>query len=219
MSFHPDYSGTRIIRRNESRCVFVFWAATILRPSFDSGFCVVDQILRAPLGCLANLERCDGMLMEKISIFVDVQNVYYTTRQAFGRQFNYRKFWDSVDVGCEIVNACAYAIEPANAKQKGFQQILQDIGFGIKLKPYIQRKDGSAKADWDVGIALDMFEQAEHVDRIILVSGDGDFDIAVERIQTRFGTRTDVFGVKPLTAQSLIAVASVFREIDETLLL
>ena len=156
--------------------------------------------------------------METVAIFVDVQNIYYTTRQAFGRQFNYRKFWDTVAVR-QIVSATAYAIEPSSAKQKGFQQILKDIGFTVKLKPYIQRADGSAKADWDVGIALDMVEQSEHVDVVILASGDGDFDLAVDRVKSKYGTRTEVYGVKSLTARSLITAATSFYEIDDSLLL
>ena len=157
--------------------------------------------------------------MEKIAVFVDVQNIYYTTRQAFDRQFNYRMFWDTVTDGRDVVIANAYAIEPNNGKQKGFQQILKDLGFSVKLKPYIQRKDGSAKADWDVGIALDMVEYAEQVDNVILASGDGDFDLAVDRVLSKYGTRTEVYGVKSLTARSLIATASVFHEIDEKFLL
>ena len=157
--------------------------------------------------------------MDKIAVFVDVQNIYYTTRQAFGRQFNYRSFWNALNEGRELVGAYAYAIEPKDAKQKGFQQILSDIGFTVKLKPYIQRRDGSAKADWDVGITLDMVEQSEFVDVIVLASGDGDFDLAVDRIQTRYGTRTEVYGVKELTAHSLIKAASVFHEIDERYLI
>ena len=157
--------------------------------------------------------------MDKVAIFVDVQNIYYTTRQEFGRQFNYGKFWEQVTVGRELVIANAYAIEPNNAKQKGFQQILKDLGFNVKLKPYIQRHDGSAKADWDVGIALDMYEESQHVDSVILASGDGDFDLAVDRIRSKWGTRAEVYGVRALTARSLISVADIFHEIDELLLL
>ena len=157
--------------------------------------------------------------MERVGIFVDVQNIYYTTRQAFSRQFNYREFWDVATAGRNVVVANAYAIEPANGKQKGFQQILKDLGFTVKLKPYIQRKDGSAKGDWDVGIALDMFEQAEFVDTVILASGDGDFGLALERISARFEIRTEVYGVRMLTAKSLIDAASGYHPIDDGLLL
>lgn len=157
--------------------------------------------------------------MQKVAIFVDVQNVYYTTRQNFGRQFNYTAFWNQVTQDRDVVAAFAYAIDRNDAKQRGFQQILRDIGFEVKLKPYIQRSDGSSKGDWDVGITLDMVEQAERADVITLASGDGDFDLALQRVQERFGVTTEVYGVEPLTADSLIAATQEFIPIEQELLL
>ena len=160
-----------------------------------------------------------GFRVQKVAIFVDVQNIYYTTRQAFGKQFDYRAFWSRVTAEREVIAAFAYAIEPNNGKQKGFQQILRDIGFDVKLKPYIQRSDGSAKGDWDVGITLDLVEYAENADVIVLASGDGDFDLAIERVKTRFGVSTEVYGVEQLTAASLIQATDSFVPIDNELLL
>ncbi len=157
--------------------------------------------------------------MKKVAIFVDVQNVYYTTRQAFGRQFDYRAFWLRVTAEREVIAAFAYAILRDDEKQKAFQQILRDIGFEVKLKPYIQRGDGSAKGDWDVGITLDMVEQAEHAEVVVLASGDGDFDLALDRIYARFGVPTEVYGVEQLTAASLIKAAQKFVAIEDDLLL
>ena len=158
--------------------------------------------------------------MEKIAILVDVQNIYYTTRQAFSRKFNYSAFWSAVTEGREVVAANAYAIESHDGgKQAGFQQILRDIGFEVNLKPYIQRSDGSAKGDWDVGITLDMVELAEQVDTVVLASGDGDFDLALQRIKQRFGVATEVYGVERLTAGSLIRSATRYVAIEEPLLM
>ena len=157
--------------------------------------------------------------MEKIAIFVDVQNIYYTTRQAFGRQFDYRAFWSTVTAEREVVAAFAYAIARDDGKQKSFQQILRDIGFTVKLKPYIQRGDGSAKGDWDVGITLDLVELAEQVDTIVLASGDGDFDLALDRVHTKWGVATEVYGVEPLTAASLIKSATSYTAINDPLLM
>lgn len=157
--------------------------------------------------------------MKKVAIFADVQNIYYTTRQAFGRHFDYRAFWSRATAGREVIGAIAYAIERNDGKQKAFQQILREIGFEVKLKPYIQRGDGSAKGDWDVGITLDLVEQAERADVIVLVSGDGDFELALNRILARFGVPTEVYGVRQLTASSLIAASQKFVAIDDSLLL
>lgn len=157
--------------------------------------------------------------MEKVAIFVDVQNIYYTTRQAFGRHFDYREFWAQVTGDREVVAAYAYAIAREDGKQKAFQQILRDIGFEVKLKPYIQRSDGSAKGDWDVGITLDIVELAEVAGCIVLASGDGDFDMALERVHSKFGVTTEVYGVEKLTAGSLIRAAQKYVPIAGSLLL
>ena len=157
--------------------------------------------------------------MEKISIFVDVQNIYYTCRQAYQCSFDYNKFWAEVTRDREIVNAYAYATDRGDEKQMQFQNILRAIGFTVKLKPMLQRHDGTAKADWDVGIALDVFEEAENCDTVVLASGDGDFDVLLQRIKKRFNTRTEVYGVSELTSDLLIKQATKFIAIDEKLLL
>lgn len=157
--------------------------------------------------------------MTKIAIFVDVQNIYYTTRQAYGRQFNYRKFWQQISTQGEIVSATAYAIARDDDKQRKFQDALKHIGFNVKLKPYIQRSDGSAKGDWDVGITIDIMQAASAVDTVVLLSGDGDFDLLLEKIKTDHGVCAKVYGVPSLTANSLIAAASSYQRIQEDLLL
>ncbi len=157
--------------------------------------------------------------MKKIAIFVDVQNIYYTTRDTYGRQFNYRKLWQKISAEGEIVSATAYAIQRNDDKQLKFQDALKHIGFTIKLKPYIQRSDGSAKGDWDVGITIDVMETAKDVDTVILLSGDGDFDLLLEKIGKNYAVSTEVYGVPALTANSLINAASIYHRIEEDLLL
>ncbi|MFK5949355.1 MAG: NYN domain-containing protein [Methylococcales bacterium] len=157
--------------------------------------------------------------MEKIAIFVDVQNIYYTTRQQFNQQFNYRAFWHKATANKQVVAAYAYAIDRGDVKQRSFQNILKNIGFQIKLKPYIQRKDGSAKGDWDVGITLDAIELAATVDKIILLSGDGDFDLLLQKARKVYQTKSVVYGVHTLTAPSLINSADQFITINRELLM
>lgn len=157
--------------------------------------------------------------MKTVLILVDVQNVYYTTRQAFNRRFDYNKFWSTVTSEGQVVKAIAYAIDRGDKKQREFQNILRAIGFEVKLKPFIQRSDGSAKGDWDVGIAIDALEYATEVDRVVLVSGDGDFDLLVDKLRVGKGKHVDVYGVAPLTADSLARAASRFIPIKGELLL
>lgn len=157
--------------------------------------------------------------MKSIAIFVDVQNIYYTTRQAYGRQFNYRKLWQRISSAGDIVSATAYAIHRDDEKQLQFQNALKQIGFSVKLKPYIQRSDGTAKGDWDVGIAIDVMEAAKDLDTVVLLSGDGDFDLLLEKIKKDYAVSAEIYGVPALTAKSLIDSASIYHPIEEDLLL
>ncbi|NKB37351.1 MAG: NYN domain-containing protein [Gammaproteobacteria bacterium] len=157
--------------------------------------------------------------MKKIAIFVDVQNIYYTTRDTYARQFNYKKLWQRISREGEIVYANAYAIDRGDDKQIKFQDALKHIGFVVKLKPFIQRSDGSAKGDWDVGITIDIMEMAKDVDSVILLSGDGDFGLLLDKIKSSYTVSTEVYGVRQLTANNLIESANVFHEIGSDLLL
>lgn len=157
--------------------------------------------------------------MEKIAIYVDVQNIYYTVTDGLRGQFDYNYFWTKVVTdNCQIIEANAYAIDRNDEKQIQFQNILRGIGFKVKLKPYISRKDGSSKGDWDVGITVDMLEDSPNVDRLILLSGDGDFDLLVSKLISK-GKKVDVYGVPQLTADSLKNVASHFYGIDQSFLM
>lgn len=149
------------------------------------------------------------------ALFVDVQNIYYTCKQAFQKQFNYRYLWSVLSNQYSITSANAYAIESNNDGQRKFQTALRSIGFEVKLKPYIQRSDGSAKGDWDVGITIDVLEVASEVEHIFLLSGDGDFDLLMKKIAEKNGAKTHVIGVPELTARSLILSCDKFIEINK----
>ena len=78
---------------------------------------------------------------------------------------------------------------------------------------------GYANGDWDLGIAIDVLEAAKDVDPGVLLSGDGDFDLLLEKIKKDYAVSTEVYGVPALTANSLIEAANVYHRIDEDLLL
>ena len=157
--------------------------------------------------------------MQKVSIYVDVQNIYYTTKQIHNCHFDYNAFWRKVILNRKVVKAVAYAIESKDEKQRQFQNILRGIGFEVKLKPFIQRQDNSAKGDWDVGITIDILESLLALDRVFLLSGDGDFDRLVRTVQTKHEVPVEVYGIPELTADSLKKVASCFHPINESLLI
>ncbi|HPN39175.1 MAG TPA: NYN domain-containing protein [Melioribacteraceae bacterium] len=151
-------------------------------------------------------------------MFVDVQNIYYTTKEYYNLNFNYKTFIEQISESHEIIKAFAYAIDKNDHKQKQFQRTLESFGFEVKLKPFIKRGDGSAKGDWDVGITIDILEYAPISEKIILLSGDGDFYLLVKKVIDKYGVIVEVFGVKELTADSIINSASIFTPITKSLL-
>ncbi|MCF6434340.1 NYN domain-containing protein [Pseudoalteromonas sp. MMG022] len=157
--------------------------------------------------------------MKKIALFVDVQNIYYTCKQSLGKNFDYNAFWAHAKQLGDIEYAYAYATYRGDNKQTQFQNILRAIGFEVKLKPYIQRADGSKKGDWDVGITIDMMETAKQVDEVILLSGDGDFAILLAHLRNQYGVSSRVYGAPKLTSQLLMDSCDVFSAIDDALLL
>ena len=157
--------------------------------------------------------------MEKLVVLVDVQNIYYTTKKSYDCNFDYNKFWAKVTSNRKVIKAIAYAINRDDEKQRQFQNILRAIGFEVKLKPFIQRVDGSAKGDWDVGITLDAIEYAKNADVVVLASGDGDFYLLVEKIRKDLNAIVEVYGVPKFTSTSLISSASKYIPINKDLLL
>ena len=85
--------------------------------------------------------------------------------------------------------------------------------------PFYLEEDISCCGVWDVGITLDVIEMAAHTDVIILLSGDGDFDLLLNKVKQSTSATTEVYGVSALTAQSLSNAADRFIAITPSLLL
>ncbi|MNQ65034.1 NYN domain protein [compost metagenome] len=64
-----------------------------------------------------------------------------------------------------------------------------------------------------------MLDAAPRVDLVVLASGDGDFDLLLERVAQAHGVETLVYGVPGLTAQSLVRAADRYQPIEGSLLL
>lgn len=151
----------------------------------------------------------------KTGLFVDVQNIYYTTKALYGRSFDYRRLWQRLSDSYQLEVAYAYATDRGLDSQIKFQDALRHLGFTVKLKNFIQRQDGSSKGDWDVGITIDVLNHAPELDTIILLSGDGDFSLLVDEVKNHHNCKTIVYGVRELTADALIDAADHFHAIKE----
>ncbi|MEO0157014.1 MAG: NYN domain-containing protein, partial [candidate division WOR-3 bacterium] len=136
---------------------------------------------------------------ENIAIFVDSQNLYYSAKMSYGAKVNYEKLLRLITGDRNLVKAYAYIVQPPEGDVKPFATSLEHIGYIVKIKDVRTRADGSAKANWDMGIALDILGMIDYVDTIVLASGDGDFVPLVEFVKNKH-KKVEIFSFPDNTA-------------------
>ena len=95
-----------------------------------------------------------------------------------------------------------------------FISILKKYGYRVSQLPVAQFEDGNTKTVGDdMTIGLDMVEEAQKGDRVILISGDGDFIPAVKRVQNK-GAKVTVIGLKDNTSFRLRQIANDFIDLN-----
>jgi len=73
---------------------------------------------------------------------------------------------------------------------------------------------GQKKGDWDLGMTVDMVQQAKKLDTIVLVTGDGDFAVLVEHLKS-MGCRVEVMSFGKSSAKEIREASSNFVDMDE----
>src|SRR5690606_32819827 len=101
---------------------------------------------------------------QRIAIFVDVQNMFYSAKAVYQRKLDYARLLHKIIAGREVARAIAYIVQTPEVDQKGFISVLHQVGFEVKSKDLKKRPDGSAKGDWDMGIAIDSIGISNRVD-------------------------------------------------------
>ncbi len=156
--------------------------------------------------------------MKRVGIFADVSNLYYCIRLKFKeRKLDYKKYYNfCADLG-EITQAVAYGAQ-VGTEALNFIHCLREVGFATKYKQPKSYSDGvrlKRKADWDVGIAIDIVSMADRLDLIVLGSADGDLSPVVSWARQR-GIDVIVFGCG--ISRELKDVSTKYIEIPESLL-
>lgn len=126
---------------------------------------------------------------QRIGVFVDIQNLYYSARNLYKSKVNFAEILKTAIRGRQLVRAIAYVINADIQEQKNFFEALDKIGFEVKSKDLQTFAGGNKKGDWDVGIAMDAIRLSSKLDVIVLVSGDGDFKDLIEHLKS-LGCRT-----------------------------
>lgn len=99
------------------------------------------------------------------------------------------------------------------SSEKNFFAALTDAGIELRLKDLQIFADGSKKADWDVGMAVDAIRTANSLDVIIIVSGDGDFTPLVDYLRWGMGKYVEVAAFRPSTSGKMQTIADRFIDL------
>jgi len=149
---------------------------------------------------------------ERVGVFIDVQNMYYSARQLKGK-LDFDALLQACVLDRRLIQASAYVVESKEIDQSGFIAMLQQRAIEVRRKTLKVRVDGSMKGDWDMEMALDILDMAPKLDVVVLVSGDGDFTSLVRRVKT-MGPKVEVVAFPRNTAKSLLEAADRFHPLD-----
>ena len=155
---------------------------------------------------------------QRVGIFVDVQNLFYSAKSIHKSKINFEKLLHMTLAGRKLVRAIAYVVQKEeDDSQHAFIEVLKRFGYEVKSKDLKIRPDGTAKGDWDMGIAIDTMSMVNKLDTVVLVSGDGDFVPLVEMLKAN-GCRVEVYSFRESTSAALIHAATHYTAIEESLL-
>lgn len=159
-------------------------------------------------------------LRDRISIFVDGNNMFYA-QQKNGWFFDPRKVIDyfSEESGFMLINAFWYTGLKDSQDQRGFRDALISLGYTVRtkiLKEYYDDVSGrfSQKANLDIEIVVDMFNTVDQYDRVVLFSGDGDFERAIELLRSK-NTHITVVSTDGMIARELRNATDRYIDLNE----
>jgi uncharacterized LabA/DUF88 family protein len=154
-----------------------------------------------------------------VSIFVDGNNMFYA-QQKNGWFFDPRKILEyfTRDSDVRLVNAFWYTGLKDSQDQRGFRDALISLGYTVRtklLKEYYDDTSGrySQKANLDIEIVIDMFNTVEQYNRVVLFSGDGDFERAIELLRSK-NTHITVVSTEGMIARELRNVTDQYIDLN-----
>jgi len=156
----------------------------------------------------------------RVGLFVDTQNLYHSARENYGQNINFESLLKFATGDRELVHAIAYVVErEGDTSAWPFIYKLSTIGYRVrrmKLQVHHTTDDGKPiyEGNWDMGIVADMVRLMDHMDVVVLGSGDGDFVDVLEVLMER-GIRVEVVAFRETTAQKLIDAVDRFTPLPE----
>jgi uncharacterized LabA/DUF88 family protein len=162
---------------------------------------------------------------ERLGLFIDGSNLYAAAR-ALGFDIDYRRLLELFATEATLIRAFYYTALLEDQDYSPIRPLVDWLdynGYTMVTKPTKEFTDAATgrrkiKGNMDIELAVDVMEMSEHLDHVVLFSGDGDFRRLVEAIQRR-GVRVTVVSTirsqPPMVADELRRQADFFLELQE----
>jgi uncharacterized LabA/DUF88 family protein len=151
----------------------------------------------------------------RVGVFSDVQNMYHSAKNIHRGRVNFGELLKIAVADRELVRALAYVVKGGETEEEqAFFEALKKAGFELKMKDIQVFSSGAKKADWDVGLAVDVIAMSRQLDVIVIISGDGDFVPLVEYLQ-HLGGIVEVVSFGRSTSLRLKEACNNFVDLDE----
>jgi uncharacterized LabA/DUF88 family protein len=155
---------------------------------------------------------------ERIALFIDGANLYATAK-SLGFDIDYKRLLKEFQNRGKLIRAFYYTALVDDQEYSSIRPLVDWLdynGFAVVTKPTKEFVDSlgrrKVKGNMDIELAVDAMEMADHIDHLVLFSGDGDFRSLVEAVQ-RKGVRVSVVSTNA-TQPSMVA-DELRRQADE----
>jgi uncharacterized LabA/DUF88 family protein len=161
---------------------------------------------------------------ERIGLFIDGSNLYAAAR-ALGFDIDYKRLLELFAEKGRLIRAFYYTALMEDQEYSPIRPLVDWLdynGYTMVTKPTKEFTDATGrrkiKGNMDIELAIDVMDMAEHLEHIVLFSGDGDFRRLVEAVQ-RKGVRVTVVSTvrsqPPMVADELRRQADIFVELQD----
>jgi uncharacterized LabA/DUF88 family protein len=161
---------------------------------------------------------------ERVALFIDGANLYAAAR-ALGFDIDYKRLLEVFSDRCNLVRSLYYTALIEDQEYSPIRPLVDWLdynGYTMVTKPTKEFTDATGrrkvKGNMDIELAVDVMEMLEHLDHIVLFSGDGDFRRLVESVQRR-GRRVTVVSTlrsqPPMIADELRRQADIFVDLAD----
>jgi len=159
---------------------------------------------------------------ERIALFIDGANLYAASK-SLSFDIDYKRLLTLFRAKAQLLRALYYTALAEDQEYSSIRPLIDWLdynGYTMVTKPTKEFVDATGrrkvKGNMDIELAVDAMELSEHLDHLVIFSGDGDFRSLVESLQHK-GKRVSVISTlstnPPMVADELRRQADQFIDL------